>query len=225
MSAENVFLRRKAASLFGRVGKKNCEALKTLSVQILECFEPKTDVLIWLIGRTNQMMEVWLFSCTFDHNSQIVLVTRIPIQKLTKMMVEGENKEVLKYLRSLPKAECAEVKEQLIKNLEGQHSSLFSFSLSLKRKFINFFPLALQQQQQKPRSSVALTTEHAVRDKKPHGTTGRSSGRRDKESSAISKSSPTEKPSVDWAQAQKVVTDAKKGESKSVRIKGETNKR
>jgi len=46
-------------------------------------------------------------------------ITRIPIKQLTKMMLEGENKEVLKYLRTLPKPECAEVKEQLINNLEA----------------------------------------------------------------------------------------------------------
>lgn len=81
------------------------------------------------------------------------------------MMVEGENKEVLKYLRSLPKNECTEVKEQLIKNLEGKQT-FFLFLVSTLS--------ALQSQQPaKPRPS------ENPRDKKPHGTSGRSSGRRD----------------------------------------------
>lgn len=43
---------------------------------------------------------------------------RVPISTLTKMMLAGENNLVMKYLRTLPKEECDEVRAQLIKNLE-----------------------------------------------------------------------------------------------------------
>jgi hypothetical protein len=44
---------------------------------------------------------------------------RVPVSTLTKMMFAGENNAVMKYLRTLPKEECDEVRTQLIKNLEG----------------------------------------------------------------------------------------------------------
>lgn len=48
------------------------------------------------------------------------------------MMVAGQNQVVMKYLRTLPSDECAEVREQLIKNLECTLFSSFFFFVVFK---------------------------------------------------------------------------------------------
>eukprot|EP01126_Amoeba_proteus_P059492 TRINITY_DN7771_c1_g2_i4.p1 TRINITY_DN7771_c1_g2~~TRINITY_DN7771_c1_g2_i4.p1 ORF type:complete len:497 (-),score=119.49 TRINITY_DN7771_c1_g2_i4:139-1563(-) len=43
---------------------------------------------------------------------------RIPIPRLTKMMIAGQNNLVMQYLRTLPKEECDDIRTQLVKQLE-----------------------------------------------------------------------------------------------------------